>query len=92
MVDLKYVRSLMPMCGTCGSCKLVMWRGEADVKSSRFAWRLPRDPASPPATKSDWALVRCIWLKQAVELPTALIVCEGWKADESTGHQSPKEG
>lgn len=90
MVDVAAIRGLMPLCGTCASCKLVVWSGDADVKNPRFTWKLPRDPNAPPTAKTEQVLVRCIWLKQAVEQPRGLIVCEGWR-DLASAHSTEKE-
>lgn len=87
MVDVKAIRALMPLCGTCASCKLVVWRGDLGP-TSRFAWSMPREANSPPTVKTDKVLVRCIWLKQAVEQPTGLIVCEGWRDLASVERES----
>lgn len=88
MVDVKAIRALMPLCGTCSSCKLVVWRGDSELKLSRFSWNMPREANSPPTVKPDKVLVRCIWLKQAVEEPRGLIVCEGWRDLASVERES----
>lgn len=69
--------ALMPICGTCINCKVIVWDNDADVKLNKAAFKMP---VTGSQVKRPTILVRCGWLKTAVEMPMKIVVCEGYRS------------
>lgn len=71
--DRSAVLSSLPCCGSCDNVKLVVWSGKPEFKglTKQYAFNV-KDAGVD-------VLVRCNWLKAAVEAPKLLVSCDGWR-------------
>lgn len=85
--DRSAALATMPKCGNCANLKLMVWTPEAKLTgvASKYAFR-------PFGMKTAAVLVRCNWLKSAVEQPQELPICDGWRDAAQAGSTSEKEG
>ena len=64
----------MPKCGNCYNLKLVVWAADAELKGAASKYVI-----KPMGPKTPLVMVRCNWLKTAIEQPDRLCVCDGWR-------------
>ena len=72
----------MPMCGNCSNLKLVVWAADAELKGAAAKYVI-----KPLGIKTFQVMVRCNWLKTAIEQPDRLCVCDGWRDVNSPPEQ-----
>lgn len=72
--DRDAVLKLLPKCADCINCKLIVWDAEAQFKGATSKYTIKLGNGKFPHL-----MVRCNWLKTAIEQPDKLHVCDGWR-------------
>lgn len=67
------IRAVLPECGDCINCKLIVWSKDADKKELR------NSDSVGNGNDKKYFTVRCNWLKSVIQQPTHLEKCEGKK-------------
>ncbi|MCP1680690.1 hypothetical protein [Kerstersia gyiorum] len=79
MADFEFDRAAalekLPRCGSCINCKIIVWSGDAELKSGMG--RLTIKPLGPGKTPQ--LAVNCGWIKHQIEAPDKVQVCDGWR-------------
>ena len=74
--DRNEILKILPKCGDCINCKLIVWDAEAAFKGATAKYTIKTKIG---VGKAPQLMVRCNWLKTAIEQPDRLQVCDGWR-------------
>lgn len=75
--DRKKAESILPICAQCVNCKMMVWDDATELRATKQAFKMSSEEEG--FSKKTHVLVRCGWLKQAVEQPMKIIVCDGFR-------------
>ena len=76
----------LPRCGSCVNCKIIVWSGDAELKLGIA--RSTIKPLGPGKTPQ--LAVNCTWLKQPIQAPDKVHICDGWR--EIGDDLQPRDG
>lgn len=84
--DRSSVLAKMPRCGSCVNCKIILWSGDAELKTAAKNYTIkPLGPGKTPQMA-----VNCGWLKHQIEAPDKIMLCDGWR--EIPADLQPRDG